>query len=138
MPPPTDRLPRGGYLVAATIASASAASITIGRDDSHGAAIKDHLDVFVLPGGNAGQRDTAGVGDRREHVRGGLDVGVSVLHVDGQPWKARPRQEPGSGNASQRQPGSDLWFPGTQRSFDRILFQLSSSPQMHSNDYNHR
>ncbi len=30
MPPPTERLPRGGYLVAATIERASSASMTIG------------------------------------------------------------------------------------------------------------
>ena len=82
-----------------------------------------------LPVGNAGQGDAARVGDRAEHVGGGLDVGVRVLHVDRQPGKARPRHEPGRRDAPQRQPGPDLWFPGPQRSFDRILFQLSSSPQ---------
>ena len=85
-----------------------------------------------LPVGNAGQGDAAGVGDRREHVGGGLDVGVSVLHVDGQPGKPCPRHEPGARDASQRQPGSDLWFPGTQRSFDRILFQRQFLASEHS------
>ena len=90
-----DRLPRGGYLVAATIELGLVGVHHHRRDDSHGAAIEDHLDVFVLAGGDAGQGDAAGVGDRREHVRGGLDVGVGVLHVDGQPRKPDPRHEPG-------------------------------------------
>ena len=127
MPPPTERLPRGGYLVAATIERASAASITIGRDDSHRAAVEHHLDELVFAGGDASQRNTAGVGDRAEHERGGLDVGVSVLHVDSQPGKSGPGHEPRCRNAAEREPGADLRLAGLERPFDWIFFQVTSS-----------
>ncbi len=96
-------------------------------DDPHGPAVEDHLDVLVLPGGNPCQGNAAGVGDRGEHVGGGLDIGVGVLHVDGQPGEPHPRHEPGRRDAAQREPGSDLRLAGTQRPFDWILFQLGAS-----------
>ena len=96
------------------------------RDDPHGAGVQDHLDVLMLAGGDAGQRDAAGVGDRGEHVSRGLDVGVGVLHVDGQPGEPDPGHEPCGGDAAERQPGADLGLAGTQRPLDWILFQLSS------------
>ena len=78
------------------------------RDDPHRAAVEHHLDVLVLAGGDAGQRDAAGVGDGAEHQGGGLDVGVGVLHVDGQPGKPGARHEPRGDDAPQREPGADL------------------------------
>ena len=93
------------------------------RHDAHRAAVEHHLDPLVLPGRNAGQRDAAGVGDRAEHHRRGLDVGVGVLHVHGEPGKPRARHEPRRRHAPQRQPGADLRLARLQRPNDWILFQ---------------
>ena len=87
---------------------ASAASITIGATIPMAPQSRTILMYSCLPGGDAGQGDATGVGDGAEHVGGGLDVGVGVLHVHGQPGEPDPRHEPCGGDAPQRQPGADL------------------------------
>ncbi len=90
------------------------------RDDPHRPAVEDRLDQVVPAGLDPGQGDAAGVGDGAEHQGGGVDVGVGVLHVHGQPGQARPRQEPTGHDAPQRQPGADLGLPLSQGFLDGI------------------
>ena len=123
-PPPTERLPRRGVLGRGDDRPGLVGVHDHRRDDAHRAAVEDHLDPLVLAGGDAGQRDAARVGDGAEHQGGGLDVGVGVLHVHGQPGETRSRHEPRRGDAPQRQPGADLRLARLQARITGFFFNV--------------
>src|SRR5262249_6797746 len=98
-----------------------------GGNDSHRATVEHHLDQVMPSSGNASEGNAACVGDGAEHERRGLDVGMGMLHIDGQPWKAGACHEPRCCDTTEREPSADLRLPGLERPFDWIFFQVASS-----------
>ena len=107
MPPPTLRLPVGGYLAAAIGDLGLLDRIDHRHDDAPGPGVEHALDVVVRPFGHAGQRHAAGVGDGGEDRRRLRPVDGRMLDVERQPVEAHAGQHARGVQIAQREPGAE-------------------------------
>ena len=87
MPPPTLRLPTGGYLAAAMAVRACSTVSTHGDYDPPSSRIQHAFDVVMVALGDPRQRHAAGICDGGEDRRGLAPVDGRVFDVQSQPIK---------------------------------------------------